>query len=75
MLIVAHDQSYLRLYKVHNGGLVTPYMGVSQRTQSALSPETPSGLFLDRYGLNECLPVIPGRLGVLSGNHLIGKAI
>lgn len=69
MLIVAHDQSYLRLYKSTMEAF-DAYMGVSAKDFGALSPERPAAYFSTEYGLSECLPIYSGGLGVLSGDHL-----
>lgn len=69
LLIVAHDQSYLRLYKSTMEAF-DAYMGVSAKDFGALSPERPAAYFSTEYGLSECLPIYSGGLGVLSGDHL-----
>ena len=69
LLIVAHDQSYLRLYK-STMETFDAYMGVSAKDFGALSPERPAAYFSTEYGLSECLPIYSGGLGVLSGDHL-----
>ena len=69
LIILAHEQAYLRLYKTTMEAF-DAYMAVPPKDFGALSPEHPLAYFSTEYGLNECLPIYSGGLGVLSGDHL-----
>ena len=69
LIIVAHEQSYLRL---HNQTMAAfdAYMAETPQSFGPLTPQQPLAYFSTEYGLSECLPIYSGGLGVLSGDHL-----
>ena len=69
LLILAHKQDYLRLYR-ETMAAFDAYMAVPPQSFGELSPDHPLAYFSTEYGLTECLPIYSGGLGVLSGDHL-----
>ena len=69
LIILAHEQAYLRLYKATMEAFDT-YMAAPVQDFGVLSPERPLAYFSTEYGLSECLPIYSGGLGVLSGDHM-----
>ena len=69
LIIVAHEQSYLRLYN-QTMAAFDAYMAEAQQSFGPLTPQQPLAYFSTEYGLSECLPIYSGGLGVLSGDHL-----
>lgn len=69
LIIVAHEQAYLRLYKKTMEAF-DAYMSVEPQSFGPLTPQHPLAYFSTEYGLSECLPIYSGGLGVLSGDHL-----
>ena len=69
LIIVAHEQSYLRLYNQTMAAFDT-YMAETPQSFGPLTPQQPLAYFSTEYGLSECLPIYSGGLGVLSGDHL-----
>lgn len=67
---LSEDRSYLNLYQRVMDAF-DAYMGEATKAAGpGLSPEHPIAYFSTEYGLNECLPIYSGGLGVLSGDHL-----
>lgn len=69
LIIVAHEQSYLRLYN-QTMAAFDAYMAEAPQSFGPLTPQQPLAYFSTEYGLSECLPIYSGGLGVLSGDHL-----
>lgn len=69
LIIVAHEQSYLRLYN-QTMAAFDAYMTEAPQSFGPLTPQQPLAYFSTEYGLSECLPIYSGGLGVLSGDHL-----
>lgn len=69
LIIVAHEQSYLRLYN-QTMAAFDAYMDEAPQNFGPLTPQQPLAYFSTEYGLSECLPIYSGGLGVLSGDHL-----
>lgn len=69
LIIVAHEQSYLRLYN-QTMSAFDAYMAEAPQSFGPLTPQQPLAYFSTEYGLSECLPIYSGGLGVLSGDHL-----
>ena len=69
LIIVAHEQSYLRLYN-QTMSAFDAYMAEAPQSFGPLTPQQPLAYFSTEYGLSECLPISSGGLGVLSGDHL-----
>lgn len=69
LIIVAHEQSYLRLYN-QTMAAFDAYMAETPQSFGPLTPQQPLAYFSTEYGLSECLPIYSGGLGVLSGDHL-----
>lgn len=69
LIIVAHEQSYLRLYN-QTMAAFDAYMTEAPQIFGPLTPQQPLAYFSTEYGLSECLPIYSGGLGVLSGDHL-----
>lgn len=69
LIIVAHEQSYLRLYN-QTMAAFDAYMAEAPQSFGPLAPQQPLAYFSTEYGLSECLPIYSGGLGVLSGDHL-----
>lgn len=69
LIILAHEQAYLRLYKATMEAF-DAYMAEPAQDFGVLSPERPLAYFSTEYGLSECLPIYSGGLGVLSGDHM-----
>ena len=69
LIIVAHEQSYLRLYN-QTMTAFDAYMAAEPQSFGSLTPQHPLAYFSTEYGLSECLPIYSGGLGVLSGDHL-----
>ena len=69
LIIVAHEQSYLRLYN-QTMAPFDAYMAAAPQSFGPLTPQQPLAYFSTEYGLSECLPIYSGGLGVLSGDHL-----
>jgi phosphorylase/glycogen(starch) synthase len=63
------DVVFLRLYNSVLDGF-DKYMKTPLKTFGRVTPERPIAYFSTEYGLNECLQIYSGGLGVLSGDHL-----
>lgn len=66
---LARDAMYLSRYR-ETMAAFDAYMAEQPQTSADIFPERPIAYFSTEYGLNECLPIYSGGLGVLSGDHL-----
>lgn len=70
LLALAHDETYLSRYNTVIKAFDEYMAAISPHLSPELNHERPVAYFSTEYGINECLPIYSGGLGVLSGDHL-----